>query len=48
MQQKHETQKSQKKGKEKNQNFGGEPQAKKRSATIKTHDPSLTANNAWP
>ena len=37
-----------KKARKKNQNFGGEPQSKKRSATIKTHDPSLTTNNAWP
>ena len=36
------------KAKKKNQNFGGEPQSKKRSATIKIHDPSLTTNNAWP
>ena len=37
-----------KKARKKNQNFGGEPQSKKRSATVKTHDPILTTNNAWP
>jgi len=31
---------------QKNQNFGGAPQSKQRSATIKIHDPNLTANKA--
>ena len=39
--------KAKKKARKKNQNFGGEPQSKKRSADAKNHDPILTTNDAW-